>query len=284
MKKFIKLNEYTDDDLIIIVFIDSEHWQKAAVEYAKQLLIDREITNDYAKSRIKEIEKESIELWNRELEERKVESFGIIELILMPLFWFKYILKDWYLAKEGYYRMRKQRLLGIGIGLIFYSFIIAEASYTSKEREQEKTNEITQLNISDSIAFAKIDWSGTYVFVDSSLQKDNKLVWTLIIQKKELQHNATLSILNNNQTDIIKGQGVIKNEEFEFYPDSTYQLLSGKKISYYDRLISLIKKNESLLTYWGKLEPFSNKNYNELGNYFKKTTAANKKYSASRGL
>jgi|GEM_PF-1027657 len=274
MEKFSKLDNYTDDELIIIVFLDSENWQKEAVEYAKKLLAKREISDDFARSRLKEIESESIELWNKELERRRVESYGIIELILMPLFWFGMLFKGWSLARDGYVRMRKQRLIGIAVGILFYGFIILEANISYDRINQKEIDEIIQLQISDSIALENIDWSGIYVFVDTIHNQDSKLIWTFIINKNGIDHYATLFISGGKNGDTIKGQCVIKNDELEFYPDSTMQLSIEMQISYYSRLFSLIDNNNELLTYWGKLEPRVNTNYKELGKYFKKTKAA----------
>ncbi len=52
MKRYRNLEEYSTDDLIIIVYAESEHWQKKAVDYAKYLLEKRGITVDSAKSRL----------------------------------------------------------------------------------------------------------------------------------------------------------------------------------------------------------------------------------------
>jgi hypothetical protein len=53
MKQFPRINEYSDDELIIIVYNDKENWQKEAIIYAKKLLIDRGISEEYSKARIK---------------------------------------------------------------------------------------------------------------------------------------------------------------------------------------------------------------------------------------
>ena len=42
----------------------------------------------------------------------------------------------------------------------------------------------------------------------------------------------------------------------EFYPDTTYDLIDGTKISYYDRLFTFGRDSLRLYTKWGKLNPY----------------------------
>lgn len=271
MKKFSKLDKYSNDDLIIIVYHEAELWQKEAVVYAQQLLLSKGVTEEYAKKRIIEIKEEVGILWKNELEERKTESFATIDLALMSLFWFNYILSDWYLAREGYLKMRKQRLIAIGIGFSVFAVFMLSIAFSLDEFEQERIDEINQIGIKDSVAISKIDWSGTYVFIDANTDSDENVVWKLILQKKEAEHIGNLTISNNKSSTEISCIGLIKKELIEFFPDTIYVLFDGLTISYYDRLFTFTKQNNKVYTQWDKMTPFNKTTQNNTGLFIKTT-------------
>lgn len=258
MKKFPVLNEYSSDELIIITFDEQDHWQKEAIIYAKSILLERGISEESAKERFNEIQIESEKLWKKELEFRKADGFHPIELVLMTVFWFSYILHDWKLNKYGYKKRRKQRLIAIGIGMIGY-FIIISTSIPSKEEykqtQQAEINRIDSLARIDSLEIAKIDWSGTYVFMDSVEQNGNqqKIEWKIEINKGVENHTGLLTL---NNMEIVNCVGLIKENGIEFYPDTTYNLFDKYEISYYDLLFTFASHENEVFTHWGKLKPF----------------------------
>lgn len=176
MKKFPKLDEYSDDELIILVYAESDQWQVDAVDYARLLLKSKGITESEAKTRLIKLEKEAEIFLHRELELRKTESYNVFEFVYMTLFWIKYILWDWYLAKEGYILKRKQRLICIGLGMFLYFIFCVYAILSNDSRENERIAQINQLAQLDSIAKSKIDWSGVYLFKDSSIGQKNLII------------------------------------------------------------------------------------------------------------
>nr|WP_319571752.1 DUF5991 domain-containing protein [uncultured Draconibacterium sp.] len=256
MKQFPKLKEYSDDELIMIIYDGKEHWQKEAIVYAKKLLLSRGVTDEYSKERVKDIRKEIAVLWKQELKERETESYSIIDLVFMTLFWPKYIFWDWYLKKNGYYRMRNQRLIALGVGFLIYFVPTVYSISTYDEYEKERIAEINRQTEQDSIAISKIDWSGQYVFVDSSFHDSKKAQWTIDLVKEQGNHKGTLIIKNKNSSTNISCIGLIKDDLMEFYPDTTYDLVDGTKISYYDRLFTFGRDSLKIYTKWGKLNPY----------------------------
>lgn len=277
MKKFPKLDEYSDDELIILVYAESDQWQVDAVDYARLLLKSKGITESEAKTRLIKLEKEAEIFLHRELELRKTESYNVFELVYMTLFWIKYILWDWYLAKEGYILKRKQRLICIGLGMFLYFIFCVYAILSNDSRENERIAQINQLAQLDSIAKSKIDWSGVYLFKDSSIGQKNLIIWQLTLHKIKNEHKGELELTEGIKKITINCVGLIKDDILELYPDTTYKLLKDIEISYYDNLFNFAKYNEEILTIWQKLRPYySNKN-NEI--IFIKTNAANTRYN-----
>jgi hypothetical protein len=257
MKKFPKLDEYSDDDLIIIVYDESEDWQYKAVEYAKSLLIKRGITEDNAKKRIEKTREKSELLWKRELESRKIECYSIFELLYITFFWFKHILWDWHLNKEGYIVKRKQRLIAIGSGIIIYFILFLTIWFSPDTSEQERITEIKKYEIANSIFKSNDDWIGKYTFIDSSKTKNDKIIWELTVDKEKIKHSCKLILIKNKKTLTIRCVGLVKKEFIEFYPDTTYELYNGQSITYYDNLFSFKKIDEAIFTKWEKLRPFN---------------------------
>jgi uncharacterized protein YlzI (FlbEa/FlbD family) len=267
MKKFPKFNSYTDDQLIMIIYDNEDRWQKEAVLYAKKLLIDRGISLEYSKQRIIEIRKEVAILWARELNERKIESYSIISIALMTLFWPRYIFSDWYLKKNGYDRMRYQRLVAIGSGLLLYFVMFINSDKAAEESKIKRIAEIDKQAKQDNIALSKIDWSGEYSFIDSSSQHNNQLIWAFQLSKTVNEHKGTLSMIGTHGESLISCYGLIKKDIIEFFPDTIYTLHNGTEITYNDKLFSFGRDNGKIVTQWSKLKPF----YSEksgLGEFF----------------
>ncbi|MBL4561895.1 MAG: hypothetical protein JKX79_13020 [Labilibaculum sp.] len=255
MKKFPALDEYSDDELIVIVHDEKDDWQNDAIIYAKKLLADRGLSEEYSRERIKEIRTEFEILWQQELEERKIESYSIISLIFMALFWPRHLFRDWYLKRDGYYRKRNQRLTTIAIGVLIYFIPMISSLSTYDEREIERIAEINRNAEIDSISISQIDWSGKYTFIDSSNQSSNKIVWNLKLIKEQGKHSGTLTFKTGNNTKVVSCIGLVKDDVMEFYPDTSYTLTNGAEISYYDRLFTFGRDDLEIYTKWGKLTP-----------------------------
>lgn len=266
MKQFTRLDQYATDELILIITDERELWQSEAVEYAKQILLKRGISDDYSKKRIIELRKKENEFWLNELKRRRNESFGVIPLILMIIFWPKYIFRDWQLNKEGYSKKRKERLYAIGFGIMLYSIYLINFSVSyDKKRIEDSNNQA----INDSLAKSKIDWSGKYIFYDTTEKLENELIWELKLKKEKLDHKGELKITNKDSTIIIFCVGLIKDNELEIYPDTTYEIFGRLNVSYYDRLFRFTKFENEIMTIWDNLSPFYHNKYNNTG-LFKK--------------
>lgn len=260
MKEFPKLNELTDDELISLVFDGNDDWQKEAIDYAKQILYKRGVTDDYAQKRILIIRRDIENLWQNELEDRKNESYGIIELILIVLFWYKHIFSDWYLRKDGYLKKHKQRLYSLGSGIVIYSIFMICAFLSYDKTEKNKIDELNSLAKIDSVVTSQIDWSGQYIFVDSSSIPSEEIIWQLYLKRDETEHIGKLTLTQNNKTLTISCIGLIIKKNIEMYPDTNYTLFNGQGISYYDRLFTFVRESDSIITIWGKMEPLNYRN------------------------
>jgi hypothetical protein len=269
MKIFSTLDEYTDDDLIIIVYGEYEDWEKDAVEYAKLLLNERGISDDSAKSRLEEIIIESDALWKEELEKRKEESYDLFELIIMSVFWLRYIFRDWNLDREGYVKKSKQRLYSLFTGIILYSILIIDFALTYEDEEQEKLVELNRIAVVDSILKSKVDWSGLYVFEDTLKAGENNFLWELRVIKDKSEHSAILTLINESNRINIPCIGLIKDENLELYSDTVCELNNGLNISYNEKLFFMVKDGDEITTYWYKIKPFNFDQNNKKG-LFKK--------------
>jgi len=271
MKKFPKLDEYSNDDLIIIVYSEKELWQKEAITYAKHLLEKRGIIEAQAKERHGELEDIAEELWKQEIEARKVESYSIISIIFMWIFWPKYILFDWDLRQQGYYKKVKQRRIIFGSAILFWTIYILIIQFSFDKLEKERVNMINKIAYQDSIEKSIIDWSGYYQFMDVNETHNSKYIsWSLDIGKTKKGHFGKLEINNNNLTQTINVSCVLTDNGIEFYPDTIYKVLDKVEIAYYDNLFTLIEKDSTLLTYWYRLKPFELNEYVNGNIYFKK--------------
>lgn len=264
MKRFENLDDYSVDELISIVYGDPENWQEEAVEYANYLLSSKGISKEFAEKRLKELEKEYEIQIQKELEERANEGYGIIWLIIKTLFWPKHILWDWYLKRDGYLKKHKQRLYAIGTGIVLYVVVIANALLSYETVEQERINEINRIAFEDSLKISTIDWSGIYEFQDTSNNNNKKVTWKLSLEKSTPYHNGLLELINENLNISINCIGLIKGQEIEFFPDTTYYLFDNVSVSYYDKLFSFARNEKEIITYWGKMKPFYRHKQNDI--------------------
>ena len=265
MKTFPKLDEFSIDDLIIVVYHEPENWQVEAVDYAKYLLKSKGIADDFAKTRLHELEKEADELWEKEIEDRKTESYSIIELIFMTLFWPKHLFSDWNLKSYGYLLKRKQRFICLSLGFTIFLLVGTYETITYPSREKEKQEIYNHKVQADSIAKSKIDWTGNYVFIDSLKGRKEKITWELVLEKTNNEHKGTLTLTKGNEKVSIPCIGLVKDEGLEVYPDRNATLLNKIDFSNYDNLFILSRRKNEIITIWKKAKPYNNFINNETG-------------------
>jgi len=269
MKTFPKLDEFSIDELIIIVYHESEDWQVEAVDYAKYLLKSKGVTDTFAKKRVLELEKETYKLWEKENERRKTESYNIIELIFMTILWPKYLLSDWHLKSYGYTFKRKQRFICLSLGFMIYFISISYELLTYPSREKEKFDKLKQIEQIDSIAKSKIDWSGNYIFIDSLKNQKERITWELALNKENNKHKGTLTLTSGKEKISIPCIGLVKDNGLELYPDRNATLLNKIDVGYYDNLFILSRRENEVVTIWKKVKPYYDLRNNETGIFTK---------------
>lgn len=269
MKTFPKLDEFSIDELIIIVYHESEEWQDEAVDYAKYLLKSKGVTDTFAKKRVLELEKETYKLWEKEIESRRTESYNIIELILMTIIWPKYLLRDWNLKSYGYMLKRKQRLICLSLGFTICFLVVSYEILTYPSREKEKQDKFNQIVQADSIAKSKIDWTGDYVFVDSLKDQKERITWELALEKENNKHKGTLTLTKGKEKVSIPCIGLVKDKGLELYPDKNATLLNKIDVGYYDNLFILSRRENEIVTIWMKVKPYYDLRNNETGIFTK---------------
>jgi len=269
MKTFPKLDEFSIDELIIIVYHESEEWQDEAVDYAKYLLKSKGVTDTFAKKRVLELEKETYKLWEKEIESRRTESYNIIELILMTIIWPKYLLRDWNLKSYGYMLKRKQRLICLSLGFTICFLVVSYEILTYPSRKKEKQDKFNQIVQADSIAKSKIDWTGDYVFVDSLKDQKERITWELALEKENNKHKGTLTLTKGKEKVSIPCIGLVKDKGLELYPDKNATLLNKIDVGYYDNLFILSRRENEIVTIWMKVKPYYDLRNNETGIFTK---------------
>lgn len=275
MKRFEVLDDYSIDGLICVVHGDAEEWQKDALDYASYLLSSKGVSEEFAVNRFKEIKGEyEIHLKN-EFAERAHESYNIFNLIYISAFWLREIFYGWYLKKDGYIKKHRQRLYALGAGIILYTAFIINAMLSPNTIEQNKIAEISAIAFRDSLNLATTDWSGIYEFSDISKDSTEIIAWELILEKSDPNHLGILKLAKKNEALTIKCVGLIKDQDIEFYPDTTYYLFDNTEISYYDNLFSFSRDESRLMTYWAKMKPFFDHKDNQI-NLFKKKDSREK--------
>ncbi|MDB4335045.1 DUF5991 domain-containing protein [bacterium] len=260
MTDFSELHDYSSDELIEIVYLQNEGWQIEAIQYAKEILHKRGISDKKAQkwsiAISEEIEKERL----HNLYERSIESYNIFDKIMIAIFPFRYIFRDWNLLKNGYIKKSKQRLFAMGIGAIGYVIIYLWVQITSPIKRQNELIEFDKKAIADSLALLEVDWSGVYIFKDELSNHSEKISWEIDITKDGMSHSADIELFTKGESLKLTAYGIIKGNYFELYPDSTFHLLKGEKVVRYDRLLTFTYDSTTLVTYWGKMKPYYGKN------------------------
>ena len=256
MKRFPKFDDYSVDELIIIVYYEAEDWQEEAVDYAKYLLKIKGVTDTFAKKRILELDKEAYKLWDKEIKSCRTESYTIIDLIFMTVLWPRYLLRDWCLKRNGYILKRKQRLVCLCIGFTIYFIAGTYEILTNPIRQKEKLDKLRKIEQVDSIAKSKIDWSGDYVFMDTLKNSKERIIWKLIIKKENNNHKGTLTQTSGKEKVSIPCIGLVKDKGLELYPDTNATLLNEIDVGYYDNLFILSRRGNEIVTVWVKVKPY----------------------------
>jgi hypothetical protein len=270
MKTFPKLDEFSIDELIIIVYNTSEDWQDEAVDYAKYLLKSKGVTDTFAKKRVLELEKETYKLWEKEIERRKTESYNPFDLIFMTILWPKYLLRDWHLKSHGYILKRKQRLMCLSLGFTICLLVVSYEILSYPSREKEKLNKFSQIVQADSIANSKIDWTGDYIFIDSLKDQKERITWELALEKENNKHKGLLTLTKGKEKVSIPCIGLVKDNGLELYPDKNATLLNKIDVGYYDNLFILCRHENEIVTIWAKVKPYFDLRNNVSG-IFKKS-------------
>lgn len=270
MKKFPDFEEYSDDELIYLVFAQKDQWQKEAVEYASFLIEQRGLTIQYCHKRKKEIHDEIESFNQQEFENRKFEGFSLIDLLLIVLFWPQKLFFDWGLKKNGYSKKFKQRNYAIIIGVLFYLLFFVYACINYQKEQEYFIYQVEEVAKNDSIIKSKVNWSGTFIFEDSAVKSVNEYVWKLVVYKRDAKHIAKLILSSNQGIQDINCEGILDDNKISFYPDTLYVLEKGIMISYYDNLFSLEKYGGRLYTLWGKIKPFNSEPLDGYGQFVEK--------------
>lgn len=270
MKQFPKLNQALDDELIFIIHFQSGDYQADAILYAKKLLQKRGLSETDCKKRSEELGREFEIEEKNEIARRKEESYSVLELIVIALFWYHAVFSNWNLNNDGYPKKRKQRLIAILSGILLYvGMILIDIPYMKKQ-QKKNLNEITQIGINDSISLAQINWSGVYTFSNSSNTTKNSEDWKLLITKLKHRHTGTL-IINNDSSKLSVD---IKKGGATFYTQIEYAIINEVEFTSNEALFTLTHQQNSIFTQWENIRPHSLINSNGFGVYFLKEREA----------
>lgn len=139
--------ESRSTDELITIANHPDDWNATVVRAAKSELQERGITEEYQKERLDNWKREA-ELENkREMEARANASYSLLDKIWLALFWPYTVLQDWTLKKDGYFRLHRERLYLIGIGIIFYVVMMWLGNQNANRAQIEEYNEINQYDI-----------------------------------------------------------------------------------------------------------------------------------------
>jgi len=147
------ISERETEELIEIAHSSTDHWQKEAINQAKDELVKRNITQAQQNEVIEKWKKEEKDYFEKEierLEKNKTESYKPWEMILIflfgPLKFFRWYDDVFTLRKENYFLKFRQRIIILSLGFIAW-FTFIYASY--HKYEQNRLEEIEKVDISD---------------------------------------------------------------------------------------------------------------------------------------
>lgn len=253
MKKYNpSIASRSTDELIAIVTLEPEDWQKDFIIQAQNELDYRNISANEIAERAELLKDGFDEYIRMENEYRANESYTIIDLSVEVLFFYHYIFRNWNLAKNGYTKKAKQWKIGLAAGIVLYTFAFHYISISADESQIETKQAIEYLIQKDSIRRANINWTGLYTYIE-----DDKLktLWEIKI-KKDTLHTALLSINNSEFSLSLPCAVVLTRKGIEFFPDSIPTGLFGIT-SRYDQLFEFEIQKKDTVTWWSKIKPFS---------------------------
>lgn len=256
MKKYKNLEKYTIDDLIRIAYIESKEWQPDAIKYAKHLLKLADVTDQIVIKRIPELKNEPRLLWQSELLSRPQESFSVLEMADIFLFWYLEAFKYWHwrLGQQGFRLKRRQRLITISYGIAFYVCLILYINYDYNKKNEALKEEIAAPATIDSIVLQS-NWSGKYYFADVASNASDSLIWELSLTKISLEYKGNLVCYNSQRTLVIECLGLMKNTKLVLLPNNNTKAWDGSQIGVYDKLLTLDRIDSQITTNWGILKP-----------------------------
>jgi hypothetical protein len=111
-------------ELIVMSTSTLKDYQQEAINQAIAELKKRNISQEEIESTSVQLKKEYEEYLDQEKIKKATEDYNTVDKILIVLFWYKCILSDWSLKKEGYFIKAESRIKCILIGLALYSLFI----------------------------------------------------------------------------------------------------------------------------------------------------------------
>lgn len=186
------INIRTTNELIQIAnYIDD--WNIEAVEQAKAELVKRGVSQEVQDKKVSEWNIRAEKEWQRELENRKKESFDLISLFFMTIYWPRTILYDWSLKKEGYVKKYKQRLMTITGGIALVIAFLIWGHLNRDERQTELQNEINSSDISE--------WEQGYYTNEEIVERRQQDIDKAISKiRNNNSNNVSIIILLNSDT------------------------------------------------------------------------------------
>jgi len=148
------------EELVVIANSTTEDWQQVAIDRAREILKERNVSVESQEQILKEITDAVEEYWSNEAKRRKNEDYNLFEKIIMVVRWPRELLWGWSLRQDGFELKAKRRLQLIGLGIILTIFLITWANYQWEKDEAKRQEFIDNTDISD--------WERNYYGVDSS--------------------------------------------------------------------------------------------------------------------
>lgn len=125
----------------------TEDWNPEAVKQALDELAARGLSQDEIDKISSKLKSLRIQKEKREAKERSKESYTVFDFIIMFIFIPRTLFSDWFLKKEGYHTMHKQRLYLIGFTFLFWTITIASTWNKPSRSERLWQNEVNSADI-----------------------------------------------------------------------------------------------------------------------------------------
>lgn len=189
------INSRPTDELIHIANY-TELWSSGATIQAKEELKKRGVSEEEQKKRVElwdELEEKALKI---ELERRKTEGFRLDELVTMTLFWPRTLLWDWYLKKDGYIRMHKQRIWSIVVGMLLYISTLVWANFSYDAHHEKLYNEISNEDI--------YEWERDYYSEEEFINLRSEEIKNVkqLVNENSLNGKETVVLINQDTLEI----------------------------------------------------------------------------------